>query len=159
MSRRTLAAYKSALTYVHENILCLNAMAIITDFERALRNALRKVVVGITLLGCWFHHCQALERKVASNFELFVLIRNNIRAKEIYRRIQCLALLPADKIKPAFDGLAFDALNEFPQFKRFIEYYDRQWINNETPESYSVFLQVCLYYHFVKFIEFKTFFF
>lgn len=142
MSRRTVGAYKSAFKYVHENILCLNARAIITDFEYALRSALKSIVTGILLLGCWFHHCQCLRRFVASHFELFALIRNDNEAKIIYRKIQCLALLPANKIKPAFDEIAYAALNKFPQFLRFINYYDKQWLKKETPESYSVFLQV-----------------
>lgn len=142
MSNRTTDAYKSVFDYIHKNILPMDADAIITDFERALRNALHATVPLTKLLGCWFHHCKALREKVASISELFELIKNNKEAKILYRKLQCLALLPASEIKNAFDVLGFTALEKFSQFEKFLRYYDNQWIKRETPESYSVFLQV-----------------
>lgn len=142
MSNRTTAAYESVFNYIHENLLKLNARGIITDFERALRNGLRSVVPDTPLYGCWFHHCQALRKKVASLPQLFGLIRRDKKAKEIYRFFQCLALLPADKIELAFHQISHMALQLYPEFAKFIEYYDRQWIQIEKPKSYSVFLQV-----------------
>lgn len=142
MTNRTTEAYKSVFNYVHQNVLPLDSKAIITDFERALRNAIREVVPLTKMLGCWFHHCQALRRQVASISELFELIRDNKDARILYRKFQCLALLPASKIKISFDALAFEALSKFPQFEKFVRYYDNQWIKKEGPENYSVFLQV-----------------
>lgn len=142
MSKRNTDIYESALNYVNEHILPLKAGAIITDFEKAMRNGIRSVVPGVKLLSCWFHHCQALRRKVASNFNLFSLVRQNEKARSIYRKFQCLALLPATDIKPAFDVLAYEALTLFPEFESFITYYEKQWIKNETPANYSLFLEV-----------------
>lgn len=144
MSNRTTEAYKTVFNYIHENVLSLDAGAIITDFEYALRNALKATVPSTPLLGCWFHHCQALRKKVASLSDLFELTKRNKEAKILYRKFQCLALLPASKIKMAFDQLAYEALEKFPQFEKFIIYYDNQWIRREGPKSYSVFLQVSL---------------
>lgn len=142
MSRRTTEAYKSVFDYIHKNILPLNAKGIITDFEQAERNALAHTVPNTPLVGCWFHHCQSLRKKVASIPDLFARIRNDKKAAELYRHFQCLALLPPGKIKPAFDTTAFEALQEYPEFGEFITYYDKQWIQRVTPEGYSVFLQV-----------------
>lgn len=150
MSNRTTAAYKSVFDYIHRNILSLDVSAIITDFERALRNALRATVATTKLLGCWFHHCQALRRKVASISELFELVKRDKEARILYRRFQCLALLPAEKIKSAFEVLGFEALGKYPQFEKFIRYYDKQWIEREKPENYSVFLEVSLNTQFAK---------
>lgn len=58
MTNRTTDAYESVFEYIHEKLFSLKANAIITDFERTLRNGLRAVVPDTTLLGCWFHHCQ-----------------------------------------------------------------------------------------------------
>lgn len=142
MTNRTTDAYESVFEYIHEKLFSLKANAIITDFERALRNGLRAVVPDTTLLGCWFHHCQALRRKMASICDLFSLIRKNTEAQKIYRTFQCLALLPAEKIEAAFDQIAYKALQKFPEFEKFITYYMQQWIKKEKPENYSVFLQV-----------------
>lgn len=139
MSRRTTESYKSVFEYINKNILKLNGSTCISDFERALRNALEEIAPDITLLGCWFHHFQALRKKLASDFELFSLVRSNDDAKILFRKFQCLALLPPELIQPAFHQLAFRALKAFPQFARFIGYYDMQWMNRETPASFSVF--------------------
>lgn len=144
MSNRTTEAYRSVFSYINENLLSLNGSTIITDFERPLRNSLKQVVSDVTILGCWFHHCQAIRRMVASIPSLFHLILHDKDARMLYRKIQCLALLPPDKIKPAFDQIAYESLKKYPQFERFIRYYDFQWITRETPDSYSVFLQVRL---------------
>lgn len=142
MSRRTTDCYKSVFDYINKEILPMKGSKIITDFEIALRNALREILVDLILLGCWFHYCQALRKRIASEYQLFLLIRTNEEARLLYRKCQCLALLPADKIRPAFYQLAFKAVQDFPQFLKFIEYFDKQWIRKEKPESFSVFLQV-----------------
>lgn len=142
MSRKTTDAYKSVFSYIHKNILPLDAGGIITDFELALRIGLRHIVPKTPLYCCWFHHCQAVRRKVASLPDLFALIRNDKKAREIYRQIQCLALLPHKQIKPAFEQIAFEAIQLYPAFGEFLKYYDRQWIVREKPENYSVFLLV-----------------
>lgn len=152
MSKRTTDIYGSALGYVNKNILSLRVGTIITDFERALRYSIREIAPETKILGCWFHHVQALRRKVSLN-ELFALIRHNEIAKVLYHKFQSskvlyhkfqsLALLPEEKIKPAPDQLAYEALKAFPQFEKLVQYYDKQWIRRETPKSFSVFLEVC----------------
>lgn len=137
MSKRTTESYYEVFKYIHEKILFLKG-TIVTDFDRKGL----KLVTDVTLLGCWFHYCQALRKKVASDFELFSLIRGNEEARIFFRKFQCLALLPADKIESASIQLAYKAMQQFPQFKRFVAYYDRQWIKREKPTSFSVFLQV-----------------
>lgn len=149
MSSRTTKAYQSVFEYIHKNILPLHGKGIITDFEQALRNALKSVSPETPLFGCWFHHCQALRRKVASIPELFEIIRKEAKAAEFYRKMQCLALLPADKIKDAFDQLAYDALQTYPEFAKFVDYYDKQWIRKVTPAGFSVFLLVKFYFYSV----------
>lgn len=152
MSKRNTEIYVSALDYVNRNILPLNGGTIISDFQLAMRNGIRSIAPDVKMLGCWFHYCQALRRKVASNFTLFHLIRTNERAKSLFRKFQCLALLPADKNRPAFDQIAYQCLKDFSEFIPFVRYYDQQWIHRETPQKFSVFLQVIFMFIF-KFIE------
>lgn len=146
MSNRTTASYEKVFNYINTEILNLDGATIMTDFERAMRNALRKIAPNSVLLACWFHFCQALRRKIASIPELFFLIRSNTEARIFYRQFQCLALLPADKIEAAFVQLAYNALKKFKQFERFVKYFDKQWIKSETPEGFSVFNKVNSYF-------------
>lgn len=139
MSKRTTEAYISALKYVHENLIPLVGKGIIIDFEKAMRAAIKRINNGIRIYGCWFHFCQSLRRKVASLKELFELIRNDSTSKHIFRRFQCLALLPAYEIEQAFISLSREAL-QFPHFVDFVDYFNDEWINRVKPQYFSVFL-------------------
>lgn len=141
MTRKTQKAYEHALRYIHENVFSLQCEAIITDYEQAMRQAIRKVVPGVKQLGCWFHFAQAIRRKVASHAELFELTRTNAEARNIYYKIICLALLPHDKIEKAFNELALEALKLSKSFMPFIKYFQNQWLKRVTPKNFSVFLQ------------------
>lgn len=144
MSRRTKEAYVSALKYVHSNLIPLVGRGIIIDFEKAMRAALYEVTpdsMYTKILGCWFHLCQALRRKMASLKELFELIRSDTIAKNLFRRFQCLALLPASKIEQCFIDLSQEALKDSAHFGDFIDYFYEEWIRRVKPHNFSVFLQ------------------
>lgn len=144
MSRRTTEAYTSALKYVHEKLISLKGDGFIIDFEKAMRTALQKVVPDINLMGCWFHFCQSLRRKMASLKNLHEMIRKgpkSIHAKDIFRRFQCLALLPSDKIEPAFLKLSQEALKLSEHFAEFIDYFHQEWIQRVKPRFFSVFMR------------------
>lgn len=47
MTRKTQKAYEHALEYVDENVFPLTCATIITDYECAMRQAIRKVVPGV----------------------------------------------------------------------------------------------------------------
>lgn len=143
MTRRTMKAYIEAYKYIHANLIELKGNGIIIDFEAAMRGGLKEVAIDLPVLGCFFHYCQALQRYMKSLPDLYDLIKSNDDAKIIFRKFQCLALLPADMIKPAFIYLLRLALHEkkFSQFAPFIQYYKLQWIERVTPAHFSVFLQ------------------
>lgn len=139
MSKRTIEAYVRALNYVHENLIPLVGKGTIIDFEAAMRAAIKQVNPELKVYGFWFHFCQSLRRRVASMKELFELIRTDSISKDIFRRFQCLALLPADKIENAFIDLSGDAL-KFPSFANFVDYFNDEWIKRVKPQHFSVFL-------------------
>lgn len=66
MSKRTTQAYIAALTYIHQNLISLHGSGFIIDFEAAMRTAILSVVPAANVIGCWFHFCQCLRRKMAS---------------------------------------------------------------------------------------------
>lgn len=141
MTRKTQKAYEHALQYVNENIFPLKGEALITDYECAMRQAVLIVAPGIKLLGSWFHFAQAIRRKVASLPELFELVRTDEKAKNLYYRIICLALLPHDKIERAFNELALEGLKMSKAFLPFIKYFQDQWLKRVGPKNFSVFLE------------------
>lgn len=141
MSRKTTEAYKNVLEYVNENLIGLQGRGIITDFEKAMRSAINQVVPELKTFGCWFHFCQALRRKVASMKELFELIQNNPLCYTIFRKFQCLALLPHQKIEAVFIELCKNALKQSNLFCDFIDYMDKEWMKTVKPHNFSIFMQ------------------
>lgn len=141
MSRKTTEAYFNILKYVDEELLPLSGSGIIIDFEKAERQAISKLKTGIKIFGCFFHFCQALRRKLASMGQLFELVRNQEKVKNIFSQFQCLALLPAAEIEDSFKKLAKKALKETILFANFIDYFDREWIKIVTPKHFSVFMK------------------
>lgn len=129
MTRKTQKCYEHALEYVHKNVFSLKCEAIITDFEYAMRQAIRNIISGIKLLGCWFHFAQAIRRKMASLSELFELVRTEEKIKTVYYKMICLASLPFDKIEMAFNELALEGLQLTKDFAPFIKYFQAQWIS------------------------------
>lgn len=141
MTRKTQRAYEHALKFVDENVFPLTCATIITDYECAMRQAIRKVVPGVKLLGCWFHFAQAIRRKVASLPELFQLVRTQEKCKTIYYKMICLALLPYDKIEKAFSELALEGLKLTETFTPFVRYFQSQWLKRVGAKNFSVFLE------------------
>lgn len=114
---------------------------IIIDFEKAERLALKGLESGIDILGCWFHFCQALRRKLASMSDLYELVRKNDKAKGIFRQFQCLALLPAEMIESSFIELSKEALKCSKLFAPLIDYFYKEWIKIVKPIHFSVFMR------------------
>lgn len=141
MTRKTQKAYEHALRYINENLFPLECEAIITDYETAMRQAIKKVVPGIKLLGCWFHYSQSIRRKVASLSKLFQLVRTDDKIRNIYYKMICLALLPHDKIEKAFHELALDGLQMSKEFTPFVKYFQSQWLKRVGVKNFSVFLE------------------
>lgn len=141
MTRRTIEAYFSALEFVNQNLFGLKGAGIIIDFENAMRAALKKISPDLRVYGCLFHFMQALTRQMQSMNALYELIRTNVDAKILFRKIQSLALLPANLIKGEFISLLREALDvhKFSAFAPFLDYFKNQWLSRVKPAHFSVF--------------------
>lgn len=130
MSRKTRRAYEHLFNYLKKNIIDLgNGSSIMTDFECAMRNALRSVFPQIELNCCWFHFTQAAKKRAMQTPQLMPHLLKNEKAREIYYKLLSLPLLPANDIVPQFQRLKILALsNNRNVFKDFIKYYENQWM-------------------------------
>lgn len=127
MTRKTEKAYTHIFNYIEKNVCSLKCF--MTDFEAAMRNGLKSLDTGAIFNTCWFHVCQAVRRRVAKNFGLITLIQTNETARELYKKILALPLLPAPLIRDAFMILKGEILTRFSRaFREFLRYYERQWI-------------------------------
>lgn len=129
MSNRTETAYRAVFQFMHENIQPLNCEYMVTDYERAMRNALAAVLPGIKLFGCHFHFAQALKRNSKKHLGMLNALKCEADAKKIYRTLLCLPLLPADAIVDVFNATAAEALQQYPnKFNGFLRYIKQQWL-------------------------------
>lgn len=148
MSRKTQEAYTHLFKYINDHIFPLNCSSFMSDFELAMRNSMAAVWPDADYTTCWFHLCQACERQVAKNHALLKLLRsNNKDAREIYKKILALPLLPADRIVDAFEKLAGIAMAKFPaEFRPFIIYYRNQWLQKVCPTQRKFVIQATKYH-------------
>ena len=105
------------------------------DFEKATWNALRSTYGGLDLVGCFFHWCQAIRRKMDQEG----LAKSNISAevRRMCRLLLALPLLPVQFIKHSFDSIISQATGPL---LTVCAYMNRQWISSTVfpPESWSV---------------------
>lgn len=131
MSRKTQGSYEDVFHFISENIFSLNkAQSFTTDYEMAMRNALKKMFPDAQMFACYFHYTQAVKRKVSQLSEVMAEINRGGIAKSIYQRAQCLPLLPADQIVPAFNELVGEAnkMENKTAFRPFLTYMKEQWM-------------------------------
>lgn len=113
-----------------------------SDYERAMRNALRTVYPNCKIIGCWFHFCQAIGKHCKKIGGLNAKLDSDVGAKKLYHKFLALPLVRIDLIAEAIALLVAESLQFGPEFATFVAYFQRQWVTVETPESFCVFSQV-----------------
>lgn len=146
MSQRTTEAYESVFNYIHEHLIYLTGDAIIIDFEKAMRKALLRILKkynsDMLILSCWFHFCQALRRKLAQMPALFEKVKADETYRTIFRRFQCLPLLPLHHIEESFRSLSKTALRlNKDLFAPFVNYFNKEWMKTVTPSHFCLYMR------------------
>ncbi|XP_033252415.1 uncharacterized protein LOC117191740 [Drosophila miranda] len=140
MTRKTELCYQHLFTYIDSNICCLKGASFISDYEKAMRNALKGLHPNMNFYACWFHFTQACKKnaKQSSGFEN--TLKCNKKAYMLFMKFLHLPLLPESKIVEAFNLLKGEAINLNKKlFSPFLKYFNRQWLKKEGPKSISVF--------------------
>lgn len=128
MSGQSENGYTHLLQYVDQNIMSLKCNSFMTDYERALRNALITVSPDAKVTSCWFHFCQACKRN-AYKLGMKTILETNENARTSYYELLALPLLPANQIMDAFQKIELrTTAQQVPRFKPFLKYYHRQWL-------------------------------
>lgn len=144
MSRKTRRAYEHLFKYVKKQIIDLgDGASIMTDFECAMRNALRSIFPEIELNTCWFHFTQAAKKRAMQTPQLIPYLLQNQNAREIYYKLLSLPLLQAKDIDPQFRKLKTLALaNNRDTFLDFIQYFENQWIKRVFMTFFNLYLNL-----------------
>lgn len=126
MSRKSQACY----THLFETLrkeFPLDGRSFMTDYEVALRNALRVVYPAMDQKTCWFHYCQAARRKCSSFPKLMHKLKSNETLKRAYFKLLALPLLPAEHIVSCFQMIKSE-LVDVQEAKKFLNYFEKQWL-------------------------------
>lgn len=140
MTKKTQAAYLHLLRTI-DKTWKFNPVSVTTDFEKALRNALRSVYPNTQLIGCWFHYAQALRRKVKKIAGFAKFLKETPGAKKLYQKFVNLPLIRSDKISLAVALFKKEASVYGSRFTTFINYFEDEWMKKVGPDLFCVFLE------------------
>ncbi|XP_033250714.1 uncharacterized protein LOC117189746 isoform X2 [Drosophila miranda] len=140
MTRKTELCYQHLFTYIDSNICCLKGASFISDYEKAMRNALKGLHPNMNFYACWFHFTQACKKNAKQSTGFENTLKCNKKAYMLFMKFLHLPLLPESKIVEAFNLLKGEAINLNKKlFSPFLKYFNRQWLKKEGPKSISVF--------------------
>jgi len=128
------STYFNLLTLIRTSIgnlgLALNPEVIVSDFEFGELEALRQHFPNARLVGCYFHFCQAVWRKVQ---ELGLAVRYKTEITDFQLHVKshmALAFLPTCEVKNFFDNLrASTKYIGDTQVQKFHEYFCNTWVD------------------------------
>lgn len=145
MSRKCKEAYEAVFNYIDTHIIKIKgAASFMTDYELAMRKALKIFSPSSAFYACYFHFCQAVKRNAFQTDGFVKFMRSNERAKSVYYRLLCLPLLPSEYIEKCFIELKneADGINKLA-FHSFMKYFKNQWIKKVI--FISLQLQILLF--------------
>lgn len=132
MSNKKTSTHVDIFQFIEKNVVALQPTTFMTDYESAMRNAIRRVysigVDRIPIKGCWFHFTQAVRRRSRGIADMSAGLRDNKRANETFNKFLVLPLVPRDRILEAFKVLKEEANELAGLFTEFLEYYEQQWM-------------------------------
>ncbi|KAF0726459.1 RING-type domain-containing protein [Aphis craccivora] len=141
MESKKKCSYQAVLSYIKTQLLPnFNPRKILTDFETGLSKTLLDYFPSARRIGCWFHHNQAVWKKMKS-LGYLNLVNENPHALNTLRRIMVLPLLPGDKINQGLRSIKRYARGNDVNMNLLFDYYERFWIANVGCDELSVYNQ------------------
>lgn len=141
MTRKTSICYQSVFKYINKNVMKLEPIEIITDFEAGLRHAILKSFPNVRLRGCWYHYCAAIRKKL-----LFLLTSSLFKTNDwaiiIKKQLMCLPLLPSGYFHEGYQYIKrmTERYGLTERFKSFFSYYEFYWFSQVNMTSLWSFL-------------------
>lgn len=104
MESKSTTSYKQLFNYIEANLLNMKPQVIHSDYEASLLRAIRETYPSAKHVGCWFHYCQAVRRRLGrgKGHNFFGRLKANQDAYIVYKKLMDLPLLPAKDIPEGF---------------------------------------------------------
>ena len=109
----------------------------LTDYEKGFTAAVRDFFPEAQHLGCYFHYCQAVLKKV-QKFHLATEYRQNQKFREIIQRLLTLPYLPIGLVRTNYTRIKYDRKNLiligiYDGISKIFEYFEKTWLNGQYP--------------------------
>lgn len=129
MSSKSTEAYEAVFKFIENNVFKMNPSEFMTDFEAGMRKAINKCYPNAILRGCWYHFKAALRRRFIS-LHMFRLITDDSSARQIYRMLSNLPLLPPLAIAMGYAIIKEEARSAklTKVFRKIFIYFERYWL-------------------------------
>ena len=89
--------------------------------------------------GCYFHHCQAIYRRI-QNLGLTTAYSQDDEIRSYCRKLMALALLPVDEVETSFYNLRATSNTKVKEeLRQLFLYYDDYWMNTIPLEMWNVY--------------------
>lgn len=130
MTNKTIDAYMDVFKFIEENSFELKPASIMSDYEDAMRAAIKKCWPNCDIRGCWFHLKQAVQRRCKADPNLKQLLKKNFNARKIKNMLANIPLLPEDKITEGYECVRAFAKEKklSAEFGELFSYFERQWL-------------------------------
>jgi len=116
-----------------------NITTVLTDFERAVINAVSQVFPNVTVKGCSFHFRQAMMRRIQREGLKAAYEVDQSPVREWLRRVMAMTMLPAFAIPLMWEHLKNPPLSGDPltdaKAASFATYVTTTWIEGDFPPS------------------------
>ena len=124
------AVFSTLMAICNGYNISIKPLKIMSDFESALRNALKQVFPSVELNGCFFHYCQCLWLHASK-----LGLRAPSRILDTKKLIALLKILPHIDLqdrKDIFSEIKTTYKSKDKPFKDFFSYYQNNWLENYT---------------------------
>ena len=128
LSDKKEKTYTFLLTVIKDALgnLLASVGIVMIDFEKAAMNAFRNVFESFTLINCFFHLCQSVQKNIFKKFKiLYYKDKDFARAS---RLVVFLAFVPMGKVDDAFEELSIYIASKYPNLLSVVNYFELTYL-------------------------------
>ena len=112
-----------------KELIKINIKYVITDFEKALINSVRRSFENSESNGCFFHFAQNIWKKIG-RIGLIESFKNNFNFKFFVKKMICLAFVPVEDVIEAWKMLKekYKSILD-SKVLELVEYFEKVYLN------------------------------
>lgn len=133
MCRKTEHSYVELFT-------CLKAYlqpkSVMSDFESAAINAIKKVIPDAEIKGCFFHFCKALYRKIQEKYQTRYACDTNFMHS--CKMVMALAYAPPGEMRILYDSLVKSEGFPHDDLADFLTYFEETWLGYKKNRNRTI---------------------